>query len=171
MLTALCAILLAVSDVKIVKNDHSIEAVDPGIKLFVRKKQAEGQLSAGLQSSLCKARAHPLRKLVETARRCYFFFRDGRGRVRSRRGGVVGLSVARALAAQGRRFGARLTRLHGLKHLRNPEMDCSSYAGRIGRFHRRGVEQFAPPLRFGRRSVRSESASAPNAPAEAPTLD
>jgi hypothetical protein len=150
--------------------------------------------------------------------------------------GVVGLAVARALAAQGRgRFGARLTRLHGLKHLRSPEwtglawysspratspqqkgardavrseperetVRCcrarpappfrrpcdrrppgdstprppsipragSSYAGRIGRFHRRGVEQFAPPLRFGRRSVRSESASAPNAPAEAPTLD
>jgi hypothetical protein len=113
MLTALCAILLAVSDVKIVKNDHSIEAVDPGIKLFVRKKQAEGQLSAGLQSSLCKATAHPLRKLVETARRCYFFFRDGRGRVRSRRGRSCGaLRRARACGARppGRRAADALAR-------------------------------------------------------------
>jgi pimeloyl-ACP methyl ester carboxylesterase len=45
MLTLFCAILLAAPDVKIVKNDHSIEAVDPGIKLFVREKRAEGTKS------------------------------------------------------------------------------------------------------------------------------
>jgi pimeloyl-ACP methyl ester carboxylesterase len=42
MLTLLCAVLLAAPDVKIVKNDYSIDAVDPGIKLFVREKRAEG---------------------------------------------------------------------------------------------------------------------------------
>jgi pimeloyl-ACP methyl ester carboxylesterase len=42
MLTLLCGMLLAAADVKIVKSDYSIDAVDPGIKLFVREKRAEG---------------------------------------------------------------------------------------------------------------------------------
>src|SRR5450432_3753723 len=38
----LFAVLLAAPEAKIVKNDYSIDAVDPGIKLFVREKRAEG---------------------------------------------------------------------------------------------------------------------------------
>jgi pimeloyl-ACP methyl ester carboxylesterase len=38
----LFAMLLAAPEAKIVKNDYSIDAVDPGIKLFVREKRAEG---------------------------------------------------------------------------------------------------------------------------------
>jgi pimeloyl-ACP methyl ester carboxylesterase len=36
------ALLAAAPDPKIMKNDYSIDAVDPGIKLFVREKRAEG---------------------------------------------------------------------------------------------------------------------------------
>jgi pimeloyl-ACP methyl ester carboxylesterase len=42
MLTLIFAMLLAAPEAKIVKNDYSIDAVDPGIKLFVREKRAEG---------------------------------------------------------------------------------------------------------------------------------
>jgi pimeloyl-ACP methyl ester carboxylesterase len=38
----LFAVLLAAPEAKIVKNDYSIDAVDPGIKIFVREKRAEG---------------------------------------------------------------------------------------------------------------------------------
>jgi pimeloyl-ACP methyl ester carboxylesterase len=40
--TLLFAMLLAAPEAKVVKNDYSIDAVDPGIKLFVREKRAEG---------------------------------------------------------------------------------------------------------------------------------
>jgi len=43
MATLLCALaLLAAPEVRIVKSDYSINAVDPGIKLFVREKRADG---------------------------------------------------------------------------------------------------------------------------------
>ena len=43
MVTLLCALLLAAPDVKISKLDSSIDSVDPGVKLFVREKRAEGK--------------------------------------------------------------------------------------------------------------------------------
>ncbi len=43
MITLLCALLLAAPDLKISKQDSSIDSVDPGVKLFVREKRAEGK--------------------------------------------------------------------------------------------------------------------------------
>jgi pimeloyl-ACP methyl ester carboxylesterase len=42
MLTLLAFLLAAAPEPKIVKNDYFVDAVDPGIKLFVREKRAEG---------------------------------------------------------------------------------------------------------------------------------
>lgn len=47
LFTAIAAGILSVSaaataDAKIIKNDYYIDAVDPGIRLFVREKMAEG---------------------------------------------------------------------------------------------------------------------------------
>ena len=40
--TLLAALLLAAPEAKITKSDYSIDAADPGVKLFVREKRAEG---------------------------------------------------------------------------------------------------------------------------------
>jgi len=42
MISLLLALLVAAPEAKIVKSDYTIDAVDPGIKLFVREKRAEG---------------------------------------------------------------------------------------------------------------------------------
>lgn len=47
MLMMLCAMLAAAPEAKMVKNDFFIDAVDPGIRLFVREKRVEGTRATG----------------------------------------------------------------------------------------------------------------------------
>ena len=62
--TGLAAQTASAQEIKIIKTDTQIDALDPGIRLFVREKMQGGTRGSRTKTSFCSCTGQPVRPLA-----------------------------------------------------------------------------------------------------------